>query len=128
MNKEKYHLEYVFDRVSLESLWRNLSTDIGLSEWFAEEVYIDGEVVSFSWAEGDEDKAHITSISPCQYIRFEWVEEPGTYLEFCVHTAELTGARSLEITDFAERNEQLDSIELWDRQIERLRHVLGVLN
>lgn len=128
MKKEKYHLEYVFDRVSLDSLWRNLSTGVGLSEWFADEVNMEGEQVSFSWSEGDEDIAHITNLNPGESIRFEWADEPGTYLEFCVHTAELTGSRSLEITDFAERAEQIGSIELWDRQIDRLRHVLGVSN
>lgn len=128
MNKEKYHLEYVFDRVSQDSLWRSLSTAIGLSEWFAEEVDIQDNEISFVWTAGHKDKASIINITSGSCIRFEWLDEPDTYLEFCVHTAELTGSRSLEITDFAEREEQIAAIELWDKQIERLRYALGLMN
>ena len=61
-------------------------------------------------------------------IRYRWVDEEdkNVYFEFSIHTAELTGATTLEITDFAEPHEQKDSINLWDSQIEGLKRTLGI--
>ena len=61
-------------------------------------------------------------------VRYQWVDEAdeGTYFEFQIHTHELTGTTSLEITDFAEPEEKRDSIDLWDTQVEALRRTLGI--
>lgn len=40
MKKEKFHIEYIFDKVSRRSLWNHLTTALGLSAWFADEVII----------------------------------------------------------------------------------------
>ncbi|KGN70120.1 START-like domain-containing protein [Porphyromonas sp. COT-239 OH1446] len=126
MKKEKYHLEYVFDRVSQDSLWRKLSTEDGLVEWFADGVMIEGDRIHFCWSDEDCSSATISEVRSGEAIRFDWEDDPGTYMEFCIHTTELTGSRSLEITDFAESVERMIAIGLWDKQIDRLKHSLGV--
>ena len=40
MKKEKFHIEYIFDKVSRRSLWNHLTTPPGLSAWFADDVTI----------------------------------------------------------------------------------------
>ena len=51
---------------------------------------------------------------------------PFSYFEFSIHTLELTGTTSLQITDFAEPSEKEDAIDLWDSQIHALNRSLGI--
>ena len=45
--KESFRLEYVFDNASLAALWSSISTPVGLSSWFADDVIVDGEIYTF---------------------------------------------------------------------------------
>ena len=47
MKKEKFHIEYIFDKVSRRSLWNHLTTPPGLSAWFADDVIINGNIYVF---------------------------------------------------------------------------------
>ncbi|MDL2221980.1 hypothetical protein LJC35_05460 [Parabacteroides sp. OttesenSCG-928-N08] len=126
MSKEKYHIEYVFDKVSRRSLWNHLTTPPGLSSWFADDVMINNNVYSFIWGKSSEE-ARVVSQKHEQAIRYHWLEDDDEcYFEFKIHTVELTGATALEITDFAEPDEKADSIELWDSQVEELKRTLGI--
>lgn len=126
MNKEKFHIEYVFDKVSKKSLWNHITTPPGLSSWFSDDVAIDGNHYIFKW-DREEQKAEVVSIKPELSIRYRWTEEEDpVYFEFMIHTVELTGSIALEITDFAEPNEKKDAIALWDTQIEELKRTLGI--
>jgi uncharacterized protein YndB with AHSA1/START domain len=126
MSKEKFHIEYVFDKVSKKSLWNHLTTPPGLSSWFSDDVIIDGDFYIFKW-DKEEQKAEVVSIKPETSIRYRWTDEnEKTYFEFTIHTIELTGAIALEITDFAEPGEKEDTIDLWDSQIEELKRTLGI--
>jgi len=127
MMKEKFHIEYVFDKVSRRSLWNHLTTPPGLSAWFSDDVSINNNIYTFRWNK-DEQEAEILSLKPEISIRYRWVdeEEEDAYFEFKIHTVELTGVTALEITDFAEPDEKQDSIELWDTQIEELKRTLGI--
>ncbi|WP_085535960.1 START-like domain-containing protein [Massilibacteroides vaginae] len=124
MNKEKFHIEYVFDKVSKKSLWNHLTTPPGLSSWFSDDVIIDGDSYVFRW-DKEEQKAEVISLKPETSIRYRWEDDPF-YFEFIIHTIELTGSIALEITDFADPSEKEDSIELWDTQIEELKRTLGI--
>ena len=128
MKKEKFHIEYIFDKVSRRSLWNHLTTPPGLSAWFAEDVIIKGNLCTFKWNRKSEQQAEVISIKPEETIRYRWLDEedPNAYFEFIIHTFELTGATSLEITDFAEPEEKRDSIDLWDTQVEELKRTLGI--
>ena len=127
MKKEKFHIEYIFDKVSRRSLWNHLTTPPGLSAWFADDVTINDNTYVFKWNR-DEQEAEVLSVKPEISIRYRWTdeEEDNVYLEFLIHTVELTGATALEITDFAEPDEKKDSINLWDSQVYELKRTLGI--
>ncbi|MDH6356363.1 START-like domain-containing protein [Parabacteroides sp. PF5-9] len=127
MKKEKFHIEYVFGKVSRRSLWNHLTTPPGLSSWFADDVHVNNNVYTFVWNK-DEEEAEIVSQKSEISVRYRWVDEedPHAYFEFAIHTVELTGAIALEITDFAEPGEKNDSINLWDSQVEELKRTLGI--
>ncbi len=129
MEKEKYSLEYVFDKASRNTLWPRVSTPLGLSEWFADEVNeINDRLYSFVW-DRHPAEAEVTGTNQNTFIRFHWMEDanPASYFEFRLYKNELTGGLVLEITDFAEPNEKEDAIALWDSQITVLRRLLGIL-
>ncbi|MDL2222576.1 hypothetical protein LJB98_00575 [Bacteroidales bacterium OttesenSCG-928-M11] len=129
MKKEKYRLEYVFDKASRNTLWGRIATPSGLAEWFADDVKeASGNIYAFCWNKYIEE-AEIVSTSYNNYIRYRWLEseDPDAFFEFRLSKVELTGATSLEITDFAEPSEKLDAIALWDSEISVLRRVLGIL-
>ncbi|MDH6313974.1 uncharacterized protein YndB with AHSA1/START domain [Parabacteroides sp. PFB2-10] len=127
MKKEKFHIEYVFDKVSKRSLWNHVTTPPGLSSWFADDVMIDGSTYTFIW-DKEEELAEVIALRPEISVRYRWIddEEEDTYFEFKLHTIELTGSTALEITDFAEADEKEDAIDLWDSQIDRLKRSLGI--
>ena len=127
MKKEKFHIEYIFDKVSRRSLWNHLTTPPGLSAWFADDVTINYNTYVFKWNR-DEQEAEVLSVKPEISIRYRWTdeEEDNVYFEFLIHTVELTGATALEITDFAEPDEKKDSINLWDSQVYELKRTLGI--
>ena len=127
MKEEKFHIEYIFDKVSRRSLWNHLTTPPGLSAWFADDVTINDNTYVFKWNR-DEQEAEVLSVKPEISIRYRWTdeEEDNVYFEFLIHTVELTGATALEITDFAEPDEKKDSINLWDSQVYELKRTLGI--
>ena len=127
MKKEKFRIEYIFDKVSQRSLWNHLTTPPGLSAWFADDVTIDDSLYTFKWNKVEE-RAQVVSMKPEVSIRYRWEDEEdeSAYFEFIIHTIELTGATSLEITDFSEPSEKSDSISLWDTQVDELKRTLGI--
>ena len=114
MKKEKFHIEYIFDKVSRRSLWNHLTTALGLSAWFADEVIINDNLYTFKWSK-EAQEATVIDSKPENFIRYRWVDEE-----------ELTGSTALEITDFSEPGEKKDSINLWDSQVEDLKRTLGI--
>jgi len=127
MEKEELHIEYIFDKVSKNTLWERLATASGLTEWFADDVTENGKIYSFYW-DGHCSEAELIGINPLVYVRFHWLEEdPSTYFEFRLHKVELTGGLMLEITDFTDKNEREQTITLWDTQINSLKRRLGLL-
>ena len=127
MNKEKIHVEYVFNKASKTALWNYLTTSTGLSEWFADDVHIREKEYTFVWNKSPV-KAELLIMVPNSKVRFKWVEDetPDSYFEFKLHTDEITGAIVLEITDFAEPEEKGHTINLWDSQIKELKRILGI--
>jgi len=127
MKKEKFHIEFVFDKANKNILWDYFSTAAGLAEWFADEVVINGKVFTFRW-KNYYNSAEVIGVVPFSYIRFHWLEDDGlsTYFEFRFHKIELTGGASLEIIDFAEKSEKESAIALWETQLKTLRRILGL--
>jgi uncharacterized protein YndB with AHSA1/START domain len=127
MKKERFHIEFVFDKASKNSLWEYISTAAGLAEWFADSVFVDGKIFTFQWRKHFIE-AEVIGIVPYSYIRFHWLEDENqaTFFEFRLQKLELTGGLTLEITDFAEKHEKESAVILWETQIKTLKRVLGL--
>lgn len=128
MDKQKYQIEYTLN-TSAKMLFSRLSTAGGLSEWFADEVNVTGKTFTFVWGESQQ-QAEVIRKRNNEMIRFRWLEEDqepdAAYFEFKLQQDELTGDMALIITDFAENDEIEDAKDLWDSQLNRLRHTLGL--
>lgn len=124
--KNKLKLEYTINS-SPSVLYKRLSTPSGLSEWFAEDVNLKGNIFTFIW-EGSEEKAEMISQKENKFIRFRWIEndDKEVFFEFKITQHELTGDVALEITDFANDDDADDTRDLWDSQISRLKHTMGL--
>lgn len=129
MSKEKFHIEFVMGNATQNSLWRMISQVDGLSEWFADEVSMNGNenVYTFFWGKSD-NQAEVIGKKPQSSIRYRWLDEDdeNVYFEFLLHKLDLSGQMTLEITDFAEPDEKGDAISLWESQIEQLKRKLGI--
>lgn len=123
--KHKLVLEYIIHS-SQSLLFEFITSPSGLSEWFADNVNINGSVYSFIW-EGSKQDARVLSFKENKSIRFQWTDRsPNTYFEFRIEKNELTEELSLIITDFAEVEDEMHSLEvLWQGQIQRLMKVIG---
>jgi uncharacterized protein YndB with AHSA1/START domain len=126
MTKKKFELEY-YIKTPPRVLFPRLSTPGGLSEWFADNVTIKGQhEYTFHW-DDTAQKAEQTHVRENMAVKYEWKDTgDNTFFEFRLKTDELTGDLALIITDFAEDDEKEDSIELWDTQIAKLKHTLGI--
>ena len=123
--KKKIELEYAINS-SPKILYTRLSTPSGLSEWFADDINILGDTYTFIW-EGNGQEAKLLSKKDNHSIRFRWIEEDDdSFFEFKIHKDELTGDVALIITDFADDDEKEDTIDLWDTQISKLKHMIGL--
>jgi uncharacterized protein YndB with AHSA1/START domain len=123
----RYELEYTLN-CSPKVLFSRLSTPEGLSEWFADNVTVNGEIFTFHWNKS-EGKARISTLRENKSVRFEWIDrlnKESNYFEFRIIIEELTGDLALLITDFAEPDEKEDAIYLWDSQISDLKRALGM--
>jgi hypothetical protein len=122
--KSKFILEYPLNCSPLV-LYPRLSTPGGLSEWFAENVNVEGKFFVFFW-DNTGQRAEVVQKRDNVYIRFKWEEEENTFFEFRILNDELTGDNALIITDFSEEDEKEDAVDLWNSQISSLKHCIGV--
>jgi uncharacterized protein YndB with AHSA1/START domain len=124
----KYELEYTLN-CSPKVLFSRLSTPEGLSEWFANDVVVEGNLFTFHWSK-TESKAILSSVKENKLVRFEWVNDEAdketNFFEFKIIVHDITGDLALIITDFAEPDEKEDAIYLWDSQISDLKRLLGI--
>ena len=122
--KQKIVLEYQI-KSSPKLLYNRLSTPAGLSEWFANDVNLKGNIFSFIW-EGSEQKAEVTNKKENKYVRFRWIDDPETFFEFRVAVDELTQEVALIVTDFVDEDDKDGAIELWNSQVSELKHIIGL--
>ena len=125
MGKEKYQLEILVNS-STKILYNALGTPSGLAEWFADDVHIKNDVYTFFW-DGSEEQARLMTKKVGEYIRFQWLEDEGEdyFLEFRIKTDPLTKEVALIITDYCEPEEKEEAMQLWDSQVQELKHILG---
>ena len=124
-SKNIFQVEFPI-RSSLRVLFNQISTPSGLSEWFADNVNLNGKKYTFFW-DGDEEEAELLSKKNNKSIKFKWTNEPiNTYFEFKIIVDDITQDISLIITDFAEDQEDEEEAKLlWNKQIEKLRQSIG---
>lgn len=123
--KNKLELEYII-HASPALLYEFISTPSGLSEWFADNVNIQGSIYSFIW-EGAEQKARLLSARENKSVRFQWIDRSAaSYFELRIEKNELTDELSLFITDFADSPDEIGYLErLWNEQVHQLMKVIG---
>ncbi len=123
----KYELEYTLN-CSQKVLFSRLSTPEGLSEWFADNVTVEGDLFTFYWNKS-ESTARLVALKENKFVRFQWTDRDdpeSNFFEFRIAIDELTGELALLIIDFAEPDEKEDAIYLWDTQISDLKRLLGI--
>lgn len=123
--KNKLVLEYIIN-ASQKLLYEFITSSSGLSEWFADDVNIQGNIYTFIW-DGSRQQAEVLNITEGRSIRLRWTDRPSdAYFEFRIEQNELTHELSLVITDFAEAAEEKNSLEvLWQGQVQRLMKIIG---
>ena len=127
MSLIKYSLEFPI-KTSISILFKRLSTPSGLSEWFADNVNIKNDVLTFFW-EGSEEEAIILKKKKNEFIQYQWLDYKGEerYFEFFIQIDDMTKDISLIVTDFAENeDEKEEAILLWTKQIENLKNAIGI--
>ena len=124
-SKNIFQIEFPI-RSSLRILFNQISTPSGLSEWFADNVNLNGKNYKFFW-DGDEQEAELLSKKNNLLIKFRWTDEPkDTFFELKIVIDDITQDISLIITDFAEDEEDEEEAKLlWNKQIEKLRQSIG---
>ena len=123
--KEQYTREY-FMRSSPHVLYNYISAPSALAEWFAENVVNKNDVFTFTW-DGGNEMAKLISKKKEISIRFQWLDDEGTdcFWELAIKIDSLTKDVALMVTDYAEPDEIEEAVQLWDNQIEALKHLIG---
>jgi len=114
-------------KTSVGILYDMLTTPSGLSDWFCDDVNIDGDVYSFFW-EGESEKAELLRKSKNEFVKFKWTEdeEDDTYFELRIKIDGITKDVALVVTDFADDEEEVEeNTLLWTSQINDLKRVIG---
>ena len=127
MSLIKYSLEFPI-KTSVSVLYNRLSTPSGLSEWFADNVNIKNNILTFFW-EGSEEEAIVLKKKKNVFIQYQWIEDKSEekYFEFMIQIDPMTKDICLIVTDFAEDEyDKEENIQLWIKQIENLKKAIGI--
>jgi uncharacterized protein YndB with AHSA1/START domain len=122
--RRKFQLEYQIN-ASPEFLNTYISSPSGLSEWFADNVNVNGDVYTFLW-EGSEERAKLLSKRTNKFVKFQWLDRPDNeFFMFEIEQDELTGDVALIVTDFEYESEIRGTTMIYDVSIDRLRQTIG---
>ena len=126
MRKEKIYIEYPM-KGSAPMIWSYIGNSAGLSPWFADKVENIDKTYRFYWGKTECRVAHHVAQRNGVYVKFRWDDESlNTYFEMRISYNELTREHTLEVTDFADKNETEEQKDLWDSLIENLRRQSGM--
>lgn len=123
MKRQKISLEYPIN-CTVQSLYRAISTAVGLRQWFADDVSLDGNEFTFVWSKSSQT-ASIIHHKENVYIRMSWTNDPADYFELRIESLELSGAIALVVTDFTDEADYDDTVSLWNNQVSKLKRVIG---
>lgn len=126
--KEKLELEFVLT-VSPKLLYQLISTEEGLSKWFADRVNIQKDKLTFIWSK-QKYEAKIIAQKDCKFFKYAWLEDVENknnyYVEFSISTNDNDNITTLKIIDFTDSDEKNENIILWNSNIENLKRALGI--
>jgi hypothetical protein len=127
MLRKQFKLEYQLKNASLGILWNSISSQVGLAEWFSDQVIIQDNEYTFVW-EKFEQRAILIDSKPMKYVKFQWQDDLDSdyYFELKIVSTELSGQMALMVTDYADTDDLDDSILLWNKQIEVLKRKTGI--
>lgn len=125
ITKQKIELEILF-KTSPKVFENLISTPSGLSEWFADDVNIKDKVYTFYW-DGSEESAKLLISKPGSLMRWKWEhdEDEESYFEIRYEINSMTKDLVIHITDFAEEDDVDEITQLWQKQIDKLKRILG---
>jgi uncharacterized protein YndB with AHSA1/START domain len=125
--KTKLQLEYIIN-CSPKVLFNRLSTAVGLTEWFADDVRVKGNFYTFVW-DDTEQMAEKKNHKENKTVRYQWADDDmdkeECYFEFIINQDDLTNDVSLVVVDFADDDEVEGTTDLWNTQISKLKQLLG---
>jgi uncharacterized protein YndB with AHSA1/START domain len=124
MARKKYTLEYII-RSSPAILFEFVTEPSALAQWFADYCDAQDDNYIFGWG-GQYEKAELLEMEDEEYVKYRWLKSPkDEYFSFRVYKSEISFETVLEVTDFAEQKDIKDATNLWDKQIEDLKHAIG---
>lgn len=124
MSRVKIEMEFIF-KCSPSIMYKFLTAPECLVLWFSDGVDITEDVYIFSW-EGSEEEAMLIDDIEEERLRFKFdSSEEDEYLEFRMYKSDITQQTILEITDFCDKGEEQEQMDLWSSQISELRIVCG---
>lgn len=123
-----FQKEYFLKTASAHSIWNQISTARGLTEWFAPKVDITHDTIHIYWDnQGDDRVATINKRVPNKLIEWRWNDDPNSYIRMEIVKTELTKSTSLIVNDY-DRGLETETLELiWAAHEERLYASLGIL-
>jgi len=125
--KKQIRLEYIVN-CSPKVLFNRLSTAAGLTEWFADDVRVRGNLFTFIWGKISQNAEKVIHREN-RLVRYQWIgddwDKNEDFFEFLITQDDLTNDVSLTIIDFTEEDEEKETKSLWNTQIAKLKHLLG---
>lgn len=125
----KVELEYSVN-TSANIIFQRLCTPHGLSEWFADDVNLLGNVFTFIWDDSTR-KAELIERKENKYVKFRWIDsdnntKKSSHFAFRLNKDEITGELSLMVTEeLDDFNDIEETTTLWNHQISELKRVIG---
>ena len=122
--REKFTMEFMI-KSSPEFLYTYISAPSNLSEWFADDVRINGDIFTFEW-EGSEEKARLLGKRMNKFVKFQWLDKsPEEYFSFEIDQDDLTGDVALIVTDFEEEGDISEAQMIYNVSVDKLRQTIG---
>ncbi len=127
--KKPFEIEVILP-VSQKLLYKFISTEEGLSKWFADKVLIHNNKIEFYWAKSKHEAVILAQKEP-KFFKFSWIEDVeeknDAFIELTIFTSNEDNLVTLKITDFSEDEDKDANLVLWETTIDKLKRSLGVL-
>lgn len=122
-----YKVEIDLDNASPQSVWNQIATARGLSEWMAPRVDISYKSIHIFWDEvGDDRIGTVTDRVQGELLRWQWDDQPSSYVSLRIVVSEFSHFVSLLVDDHDEHLEPATLRRIWENHSRKLRLSLGL--